>query len=94
MGGTLTCGRVVSCGAGEYCSLMWGCGKRVSGWGGRLGTLLGPEGTSTSLLSGGGPRCGMRLIRGVVASNGPDRDAGVVVVWVRGGSGGMSPSVL
>jgi hypothetical protein len=26
---------------------LWGCGKRVAGGMGRLGTLLGPEGTNT-----------------------------------------------
>jgi hypothetical protein len=92
MGGTLTSGRVASCGPGEYYLLPcgWGCGKRVAGGVGRLGTLLGPEGTSTAwwrvaLLLGTGCRCTERPVVRISVR---------FVVWVRGGSDGRDPSVL
>jgi hypothetical protein len=46
---------VSSCAASVSTAPVWGWGKSVAVWGGRLGTLLGPEGTSTPCC-GGDPR--------------------------------------
>jgi hypothetical protein len=85
VGGTLTCGCVVSRGAGEY-RLSVGVGKTGGERDDRLGALLGPEGTSAP---DDGVALWREVVQGVVAPNGPHQGP-VVRGGVRGESGGMS----